>query len=385
VGEVNVLGTIIAKLEARRPDAELFISATTTTGFNLARRRFATHTVCYCPLDFTWAVTAALRRVRPDLLVLAELELWPNLVTAAQQRGAAIAIVNGRLSDKSFRGYRRFRWFVAGLLQRISLIAVQDKTTADRFLNLGAAPERVHITGSLKYDGAQTNRNNPATTRLRGLAPIAAGDVVLLAGSTQEPEEELVLAAYRSLMGDFPELRLIIVPRHPQRFEAVADLLERSGLTWVRRSSLGSEKERPVLLVDTVGELGAWWGVADLAFVGGSLGSRGGQNMIEPAAYGAAVCFGPNTRNFRDIVAAMLHADAARVVADGTELTAFVRRCLEDPEWAKQLGERARRLVVSQQGATGRTLALLDPLLPRPFHGNTRLSPRPARVADPAA
>ena len=381
VGEVNVLRTLVAELERRRPDIQLCVSTTTKTGFDLARQRFATHTVFYCPLDFTWAVTAALRRVRPDLLVLAELELWPNLIAAARRRGANVAIVNGRLSDKSFRGYRRLGRPIANVLQRLSLIASQDANTARRFLELGAARQAVRVTGSLKFDGAQTSRENPATRELRELARVADGDVVLLAGSTQAPEEEHAIEAYRTLAAEFPALRLIIVPRHPQRFDAVADLLDASGMPWIRRSVLaqgtqlssgpgvGTNKKRgkelrPLLLVDTVGELGAWWGVADIAFVGGSLGSRGGQNMIEPAAYGAAVCFGPNTRNFRDIVEALRQADAARVVADRGELTAFVRQCLEDRPWAAALGERAQRLIVSQLGATERTLALLEPLLP---------------------
>jgi len=218
----------------------------------------------------------------------------------------------------------------------------------------------------MKYDGAETDRNNPATCRLRRLAGLADDDVVFLAGSTQEPEEALALAAYREWCGRWPQLRLILVPRHPDRFDAVARLLDDSGLPWQRRTDLdrhGPNAEARVLLVDVVGELGAWWGTARIAFVGGSMGSRGGQNMIEPAAYGAAVCFGPNTRNFRDVVGTMLAHDAAVVVHDGQELTGFVRSCLEAPQEAAALGDRARALVARQLGATERTFDLLAALL----------------------
>jgi 3-deoxy-D-manno-octulosonic-acid transferase len=191
-------------------------------------------------------------------------------------------------------------------------------------------------------------------------------DVVFLAGSTQHPEEALALEVFRQLAPAHPRLRLIITPRHSERFAEVAELLDRSGLPWQRRSSLEAAGPAPsarVLLIDTIGELAAWWGTARIAFVGGSLGRRGGQNMIEPAAYGAAVSFGPNTSNFRDVVALLLDRQAAQVVQDGDQLQAFVRRCLEDPAFADQLGQRARQLVHEQLGAADRTQRRLEALL----------------------
>jgi 3-deoxy-D-manno-octulosonic-acid transferase len=376
VGEVNLMATTIAQLRAAHPDWAIVVSTTSRTGFELARKKYAELAVFYCPLDFSWAVRNAMRRVRPTLLVLAELELWPNLILAATRQGARVAIINGRMSDHSFPGYRRIRPLIAGLLTRIDLIATQNEESADRFRALGAPAERVHVTGSLKYDGAQTDRNNSPTAALRQLANIADDEVVFLAGSTQEPEEQMAVDVYRRLLPQHPTLRLILVPRHPERFEAVAKLLDDSGLTWQRRSELAVRPSaepgagalsqsgcRPILLVDTVGELGAWWGTVAIAFVGGSFGSRGGQNMIEPAAYGAAVSFGPNTRNFRDIVATLLIVEAAVVVNDAGEFETFVRRCLEDPKYAAALGARARSLVQSQLGATRRTVELLELLL----------------------
>ncbi len=366
VGEVNLLAPLIREITRQRPDWECVVSTTTMTGMALAKKKYSELTVFYCPLDFSWAVAAAMRRIRPDVLVLAELELWPNLVRAARRSGARVAVINGRLSEHSFRGYRRIRPLVARLMKQIDLVAVQDETYAGRFRALGVRPSAVQVTGSMKYDGAQTDRDNPATRRLRRLAGFAQGDLVLLAGSTQEPEEAVAMEVYRRLSPAWPRLRLVLVPRHPDRFPAVARLLDTSGIPWQRRTELEDQGPDPasrVLLVDVVGELSAWWSTARIAFVGGSLGDRGGQNMIEPAACGAAVCFGPNTRNFRDVVSAMLAHDAAVVVADGQELARFVRRCLEEPGYAAALGDRARSLVLRQLGATRRTFQLLAALV----------------------
>ncbi|HTQ40258.1 MAG TPA: 3-deoxy-D-manno-octulosonic acid transferase [Pirellulales bacterium] len=375
VGEVNLLGVLLKHIAMHRPDVECVISTTTKTGYDLAKSKYAQYTVFYCPLDFSWAVRRAMNRIRPSLLVLAELELWPNLVRAAREHGARVGIVNGRLSEKSFRGYHHIRRWLLPVLNSIDVIAVQNEEYAQRFRNLGVEPERVCVTGSLKFDGAQCDRHNPRTQSLRKLAGFSADDVVFLAGSTQQPEEQLALAAFQSLAGEYPQLRLVIVPRHPHRFDEVAALLDRSGLKWQRRSALSestnspltTHSSSPVLLVDTVGELGAWWGTATIGFVGGSLfSSRGGQNMIEPAAYGVALCFGPNTQNFRDVVALLLANDAAVRVASGEELTAFVRRCLSDTAYADGLGRNAVELVKAQQGATARTWARIEPLLPQP-------------------
>ncbi|MBN1910294.1 MAG: 3-deoxy-D-manno-octulosonic acid transferase [Pirellulales bacterium] len=369
VGEVNLLGRLIEEIRLVDPRIECVISTTTRTGMELARKKYADHTVFYCPLDFSWAVRAAMRRIRPNVLVLAELELWPNLIRAAGEAGASVAVVNGRLGEKSFRGYLRIRRLVASVMRRIDLVATQDDTYAERFQLLGARPEAVQVTGSMKYDGAQTDRANPATRRLAQLAGFDPEDVVFLAGSTQEPEEQMALDVYRRLAPRWPRLRLVLVPRHPERFGAVARLLDASGVPWQRRTTLdehSASADARVLLVDVVGELGAWWGTSKIAFVGGSFGNRGGQNMIEPAAYGSAVSFGPNTWNFRDIVTTLLAHDAAVALPDVPALEAFVRRCLEEPDWADALGQRAATLVADQLGATARTAGLLTALLNRP-------------------
>ena len=385
VGEVNLLAVLLAEIAKCRPDVECVISTTSMTGYELARKKYSQHTVFYCPLDFSWAVRRAMRRIRPSLLLLAELELWPNLIRAAKEQGAAVAIVNGRLSERSFYGYGRLRRWLRPTLDRLDVVAAQNEEYARRFRALGIDPVKVHVTGNLKFDGAQTNRDNSRTKALRQLAGFSNDDIVFLAGSTQEPEEQLALEAFKSLSANHPRLRLVLVPRHPHRFDEVAALLNRSGNPWQRRSRLAPSDNRlpptayRILLIDTIGELSAWWGAATIGFVGGSLYSmRGGQNMIEPAAYGVATCFGPNTQNFRDVVDLLLNAGAATHVTSGEELTGFVRRCLEDPAYAANLGARATALVRRQQGATARTWALIDEVLKRKADGESTLSVRAA-------
>jgi 3-deoxy-D-manno-octulosonic-acid transferase len=364
VGEVALADVIVKEISRRWPQLEVVISATSRTGYELAQARFRDRTVTYAPLDFSWAVKRALDRIRPDMLMLVELEMWPNLIWSAQQREIPVTIANGRLSAASHRGYRRLRPLVASLLRDVRLITAANRDYADRFVDLGANRQNVVAVGSIKFDGAETDRQNERTCELARIAGVGSDDIVFVAGSTQSPEEMMALATFQELAPRFPNLRLIIVPRHPERFDEVAAQLDSAGIRWQRRTRLASSPaDERVLLVDTVGELSAWWGLADIAFVGGSMGSRGGQNMIEPAAYGAAVCFGPNTRNFREVTRLLKDRDAARVVGSADELTSLVRRLLEEPEMRREMGQRARSLVRENRGALTQTMELLGPVL----------------------
>ena len=307
--------------------------------------------------------------------MLAELELWPNLIASASRHGAKVAVVNARLSERSARGYGRVARLMRWLLGKLDLVASQSDEYAQRFRSLGAPDSHVIVTGSIKFDGACADRDNEQTRQLTRWAGYDEQDWVWVVGSTQAPEESLAIEAYQRLKPRFPQLRLVLAPRHPERREEVLDGLRQAGLDVVCRSDArspspggtaacgGMGRER-VLLVDVVGELGAWWGRADAAFVGGSMGHRGGQNMIEPAAYGCPVSFGPKTKNFRDVVLLLLAHDAAIVVRDGRQMREFVERCLQDEGFAKDIGRRAQQLVLHQQGAADATihelLSLLD-------------------------
>lgn len=365
VGEINALAGMVEHFRNYCPELPCVVSTTTRTGYELASRKFAGLDVFYMPLDFSWAIQQALSRLRPAMLVLAELELWPNLITLARRAGTRVAVVNGRLSERSFRGYRRLQPLVARWLQQVDLVAAQNEEYAGRFRALGAP--HVVVTGSVKFDGARSDRGHPQVQRLRALAGLRDEHLVWLAGSTHEPEERLVLEAFLPLAREFPHLRLLLAPRHPERCTAVAALLRRCGVAWQRRSTLDeghAAAQAAVLLIDTVGELAWWWGTADVAFVGGSLCNRGGQNMIEPAAYGAAVAFGPNTWNFRDVSEALVAGQAAVVVHTADELAAFVRQCLVQPDFRTRLGSCARAFALAQRGALHRTCELLSELLP---------------------
>ncbi|MEI6255709.1 MAG: glycosyltransferase N-terminal domain-containing protein [Planctomycetota bacterium] len=374
VGEVQLLSVLAAELKQQADEAgqtvECVASSSTTTGLDVAAKRFGPEQTFPCPLDFTWAINRTFDRMRPDLLVLGELELWPNLLACAHARGIPVVVANARMSSRSAAGYRRIRPLVRRMLAHLSLVIARSQEDADHFTALGA--RNMTVTGSMKFDGVKGDRAAPDVRRLQTLAGIADNEIVFLAGSTQAPEEQLAVDAFRELAVAHPKLRLVIVPRHVERTSDIAALLDRSGLPWQLRSRLGNSAASPaaasqprILLVDTTGELGSWWGTAQIAFVGGSLdGKRGGQNMLEPAAYGAAVSFGPQTRNFRDEVRRLLAADAALVVADGPALTAFVLRCLQEPGFATSLGRRAADLVASQRGSTATTAAAILRCLP---------------------
>ncbi|HMP79453.1 MAG TPA: glycosyltransferase N-terminal domain-containing protein [Pirellulaceae bacterium] len=364
VGEVTLIAPLIRLIREHHPTWELVLSTGTETGFDVARNKYPDIPVCFCPWDFSWAVRGALRRIDPDCLVLVELELWPNLIRAAKRRGVRLAIVNGRLSDRSFRRYRRFRACVGPLLKRFDLIAAQTEEITQRFVELGADASRVHRVGNLKFDGAiQHTRLEPDDQLVRTFG-IEEEECVWVAGSTQPEEDLWVIDVYEKLRAELPRLRLVIAPRHPANAPQAMDYLVRCGLSFLQRSqgepTESALVERPVIVVDVLGELATWWRRADIAYVGGSQGSRGGQNMIEPSAMGAAVCFGPRTDNFRDVVQLLLAADAARVVSNKDELREFVHRAATDSAWRSDMGCRAQRVVQQNLGASTTTLQLME-------------------------
>jgi len=368
VGEVHLLRQVIAAFRNRHPELACVVSTTTDAGLKEARKWFADLPVFPFPFDFSWAVERTLKQVNPMLVVLAEGDLWPNFLMAVRRRGIPVAVINGRMSPRSFARYSRLGRLPRWLLGHLDLILTQSEQYAANLRALGVPEERVRVTGSVKFDGCSCDRDNQRTRERRLLLNIGPDELVWIAGSTVAPEEEIVLDIYSRLRAERPGLRLVLVPRHPDRFDQVAMMLEQHGLAYVRRSRLTAQvRDRSaVVLGDTLGELSALWGLADLAFVGGSLdGKRGGQNMIEPAGYGAAVLFGPHVWNFREPAQRLIEAEGAIQVADGTELEATLRRLLASPEERALRGQSGRQFVLSQQGATERTIEMLTPLLER--------------------
>lgn len=368
VGEVKNLARLIEGVEARHPEVDIVVSATTPTGFSLAQRLYPGRTVVRYPLDFGLFPGRALDRVEPRCVLLMELEIWPNFLQAAARRSIPVAVVNGRISERSFRGYRLAR----GLLPQFDWIeryCVQNNTYRERLMALGVAAERIAVTGNMKYDGVARRGAEADSLRLRRwLAP--DDQLVFVCGSTHPREEEWIqerLASVAARLG--VPVRLVVAPRHPERAVAVAEGLTARGAAVLRWSEVDEPlpqlDPRHVLLVDTIGQLEAFYGACDVAFVGGSLVPHGGQNMLEPAALGRAVVFGPYTSNFRTDVELLLEAGAVVQVPDAAGLGRALESLFRDPALRAELGARAVALIRGNQGATARTLDLIAPILDR--------------------
>jgi len=368
VGEVNLLAPIMVEL-SKHAELEFAISSTTETGFELAQKKYPQHLLFFCPFDFSWAVRRTLRNLRPDVIVLAELELWPNWIRAARQMGVPIIVANGRLSEKSFAGYRRLRWLVQPMFRQISLVLAQSKEYAARFIALGTPAEKVVITGNVKFDNVDPQNGRVRAVEFARRYRFDDDQPVLVGGSTQPDEEQMLLAVFGQLRSEFPQIRMVLVPRHPEKTPQLESLLRKSSWIYELRSKAKQDdavSKPDVLVVDVIGELAAWWTLATVSYVGGSLGSRGGQNMIEPAAAGSLVCFGPNTQNFRDVVELLLAQQAAVVVQNESELYQLVRRAMTQPHWAKEIGRAGAELVLHHRGAAAQTAeAILQQLTRR--------------------
>jgi 3-deoxy-D-manno-octulosonic-acid transferase len=363
VGEVLAARTLIAPLKRRFPDLNVFVSTTTLTGQAIARRSVTdSDGLFYAPFDFRHSVRRVLGVLQPRLLVLVETEIWPNLIHEARRRGARIAIVNGRLSPRSFGRYRRIRVFLAPVLAEIDLFAMQGEPHADRVRALGAPPGRVHALGNLKFDALEAPQPSAPLRRLFS----GVGDrLVWVAGSTVPGEEEQVVAAFRSIQDALPDAALVIAPRHPERFGQVSPVVTAAGLRAVRRSTLGDGAWDPgdVLILDSLGELAQVYCFATVVFVGGSLAPAGGHNVLEPAVAGKAVVVGPHMENFQEIADQFLAEQALVQVDSAAALAHETLTLLRDASRREALGERARNLTSRNRGALARTLDALAELV----------------------
>ena len=374
VGEVLAVSTLVAQMQKSMAQYRIVISTTTETGQALARKRFGEENVFYFPIDLGFAIRPYLKMLRPQLVVLAETEFWPNFLRLAHDGGAQIAVVNARISDRSHPNYRRFRALWQRELANIDLFLAQTERDADRLKSIGADSTRVRVTGNLKFD--QSVGTSPQIVeRLR--RSFADSGTILVCGSTVEGEEPLLLKVFKNVLEKHPRAVMLLAPRHPERFDAVAALVQSSGIPLWRRSQWNSETiEGGIFLVDSIGELAALYALADVAFVGGSLVPRGGHNIIEPALHGVAILVGEHTENFRDIVGLFQSHDAVRV-ASPEGFGAILMRLLADAAERAALGQRAAETMKSQIGATDRTLEALASLIT----GNEAKSTPMAQVA----
>jgi len=362
VGEVLAVSRLGEGLKNNFPGYRVVVSTTTDTGQELARARFGAENVFYFPLDFAFAIEPYLEALRPRLVVVAETEFWPNFLRLSHQSGAKIAIVNARISDRSWPGYGRFRSLLRGVLAQVDLFLAQTEQDRRRLVDIGALADRVHVSGNLKFDVPLPPA--PAVVEsLRGAFQSSGSTPILVCGSTVEDEEPLLLQAFVNVLASYPKAVMILAPRHPERFAEVAKLLEDLGLRYWKRSLWSGEAiVGGVLLVDTIGELASLYALADIAFVGGSLVPRGGHNIIEPAQHGVAIMVGNHTENFRDIVGLFQNRDAVRVVGPA-EFPLVLMELISNPDERAALGRRAAQALQSQTGATERTLAALQALI----------------------
>lgn len=364
VGEVLAARPLVSALRKRRPDLAVAVSTVTLTGQAQARKEFSGFaTVFYFPFDWSVVTSRYLGRLRPQAVVLMETELWPNFLASAFRRGVPVILVNGRVSDKSLRRYRLVRPFVGRMVRCLAAVAAQSAEDRERFLRLGVPAERAVVTGNLKYDFPEPSADgDPPWIELIRRALGAEAKVVVV-GSTMKGEEEALLVTFRKLLGRFPCVRLILAPRHPERFDEVESVVRGQGLRCGRRSALTSfTSDTSVLLLDSMGELRTVYALADVAVIGGSFLPYGGHNILEPAVLSKAVVFGPYMSNFRDM-AALFRRQKAAIQCSLEELPATLGSLLSDDAGRTALGQRAGDLVRANQGATEQTIRLLQQYL----------------------
>ncbi len=375
VGETNAARPLVEEIRKNYPEHRLIVSTTTRTGQELAREVFkeAAETVFYFPFDWKFSVRRALRRFRPDSILLVETEIWFRFLREADRVGAKTAIVNGRLSEKSFRNFARVGFLMRRVLAHLDLALMQTEDDARRIAALGIAPEKVRVTGNIKFDLALEAGESDVTRRFRERFDVSENaPPLVLAASTHAPEERLVLEAFRRASEKTGrDLRLMLAPRHPERFREVAELIGGSGFRWARRSMApaASDRTAEIILLDSIGELRAAYALAEIVFVGGSLIPHGGQSVLEPAAAGKAIVTGPHTMNFAAVVKeflgrkALIQLSATDEQSTVEELTGAFVRLLENVEERRAMADGALAAMRQSRGATAATVRSLRPFL----------------------
>jgi 3-deoxy-D-manno-octulosonic-acid transferase len=370
VGEVLTARALVADLKARHPALRLFVSTTTMTGQRVARTNLqGVDAVFFFPFDFGFIVHRTLRLVRPRLFIMMETEIWPNLLRACRRQGVKTLLVNGRISSRSYPRYRLARPFFRRVLADVDRFCMQSEESARRLVDIGADPEKVVVTGSLKFDsleapGVQALARGP--DRVLRFFRVPEARPVVMAASTLKGEEEAVLTAFRQVQRAHAGALLVIAPRKPERFDEVENLVRQEGFSVARRTELAidAEPRTDVVVLDTIGELARLFQIATVVFVGGSLVDAGGHNILEPAVFGKPILFGPHMQNFAEIARAFLESRAGLQVASARELEEAILGLLADPSRRSSLGAAARALVEANRGAKGRSLAVVDALLP---------------------
>ncbi|MDD5432716.1 MAG: 3-deoxy-D-manno-octulosonic acid transferase [Candidatus Omnitrophica bacterium] len=364
VGEAIAVRGLVEGLRKNYPGKKIVFSTVTATGNKIAQEIIRQgDLLTYLPLDFSFIIKSVVERINPSVFIVAETEIWPNLFTCLHKKNIPIITINGRISDKSFKKYRAIKYLLKPILNKITLICAQTKNDAKRFAELGARKEKIMVSGNLKFDAINSLSHGKKDVEIKLKLGLKEDDKLFVCGSTHPQEEEQIIGVYKNLLHDFPNLKLLIAPRHPNRAEEVGKLVSKSGL----RSVLFSKEvfpecscvAKPVFILDIIGRLLEFYALADIVFVGGSLVKKGGHNILEPAIFGKPIIFGAHMFNFRDIKDLFLDNKAAVLVNDPQELNVIVKKLLKDNAFANELGIKAKSLVLENQGATARTLELI--------------------------
>lgn len=360
VGESIAAVPLARALKDRYPGAPLVVSTVTDTGNRVVREKMPfADAVFYLPLDLSRVVRKVVGIVSPRIFVVVETEIWPNLFHEMHRQKIPVMVVNGRISDRSAGRYKTASFFIGRVLKGVAAFGMQSRLDAERITAAGAPEERITVTGNIKFDQAGVSMSAEEKDALRRELGLGDGERLILAGSTHEGEETALLDAFINLRQRHADLALLIAPRHPERFVRVEEILREKGLSWIRRTKAFGREDEPVILLDTMGELGRLYAECDIAFVGGSLVNVGGHNLLEPASWGKPVLFGPHTHNFREITEKLLAAGGGIRVADSAELEGELERLL-DTATAAQSGEKGRRVVEDNQGSLQRTVELVE-------------------------
>ncbi len=356
VGEVKAVEKLLERLRQQFPGKRIVVSTATPAGQQLAaeRRDIVDHTF-YFPIDLPWCVRRTLNCLDPEVVIIAETEIWPNFLRQCRRRGTRVVMINGRISDKSFARYRLVRRWLRRVFEDYTIIGMQSEIDRRRIEAIGADPQKVIVFGNLKYDVIRSSR--PLDNALANL--LGSWNQVWIAASTMAGEEEFVLDAFAGLQKTHPDLKLVIAPRHADRFDTVEAMVKRRRMTCVRRTRLGADGD--ILLLDTFGELAGVFQYATVVFIGGSLVPRGGHNVLEPARHGKPIVFGPHMENFRDMARLFLETGAAIEIQTPPELAPAVGQLLSNPAQASRLGRNALAIVQQNSGATDRVLQVLEP------------------------
>ena len=368
VGEAMAVQNLVKELRIAYPDKRFFISTVTPTGNKIARSiAKETDFVSYFPLDLSFIIRSFVDKVKPSLFIITETEIWPNLISYLYKKNIPVIVVNGRISDHSFKGYLSIKFLLKPILNKINLFCAQAHQDGERLMQLGVLQDRIKITGNMKFDLQDYTDFKKDYTDLKVKLGMGNEERFFVAGSTHPKEEEIILGAYKELLSDFPNLKLLIAPRHPERAKQVEKLITRYDFKPIKISQLSLlpiiYNLKPIFILDTVGQLLNFYGIADIVFVGGSMIKKGGHNILEPAALGKPVLFGPYMFNFRDIAGLFLDKKAGILVHNKEELKMNIRELLNNPDRAVVLTQRAKALIMQNQGATRRNLEYIKMLL----------------------